>query len=256
MASTIQKMTGDIAVVTGAARGIGRAIAERFAADGARVACLDISLARIEAATAEMRIAGLDVHPYAVDVSHRDEVHAAMQRIETELGGPVATLVNNAVWARYQSIEEIDETTWDQMFAVGLKGIIWSTQAAVVQMKRRGSGTVINLSSAAAVQGLKKSVAYCSLKAAVAGLTRASALDLAPYGIRVNAIAPGMIATPASLGKFDQTILDARVRNVPLGRFGKANEIAALASFLATAESSYINGALIMADGGLTIAGT
>jgi len=142
------------------------------------------------------------------------------------------------------------------MLAVGLKGIVWTSQAVVPQMKRRGFGSVINLSSAAAVLAFENSVSYCALKSAVAGLTRAAALELGPHGIRVNAIAPGMIGTPALLGKFDQATLDARTRTVPLRRFGTAEEIASLAAFLASAESSYINGALVMADGGITIAGT
>lgn len=256
MANNKRGLAGSVAVVTGAARGIGRAIAERLAGEGARVACVDISPARLEASVAQMRADGLDVHAYVLDVARRSEVHEVFQRIEADLGGPLATLVNNAVWARYQSIEEIDEETLEQMLAVGLKGIIWATQAATAQMKRRGAGTVINLSSAAAVMGLRESVAYCAVKAAVTGLTRAAALDLGPHGIRVNAIAPGMIATPASLGKFDQPTLQARERNVPIGRFGEAREIAAVVAFLASADSSYINGALLMADGGLTIAGT
>lgn len=249
-------LAGRVAIVTGASRGIGRSIAERFASEGARVACLDVSEKRTHDATAEMQAAGLDVHPYVVDVARREDVHVAMRRIESDLGGPVTVLVNNAVWAKYQPIEEIDEPSLDKMLAVGLKGIVWTTQAAAEQMKRAGSGAVINLSSAAAVLAFSNSIAYCAIKAAVAGLTRAAALDLGQYGIRVNAIAPGMIATPASVGKFDQPTLDARTRNIPLGRFGNADEIASAVTFLASAESSYINGALLMADGGVTIAGT
>ncbi len=244
-----------VAVVTGAARGIGRAIAERLAMAGARVACWDISSERINTAVAQMRATGLDVYPYVVDVGRRDEVSSAMDQIESNLRGPVTTLVNNAVWARYQPIEDIDEGTLDHMLAVGLKGIVWTTQAVVPQMKRRGAGSVINLSSAAAVLAFENSIAYCALKAAVAGLTRAAALELGPHGIRVNAIAPGMIGTPASLGTFDQATLDARTKTVPMRRFGKAEEIASVAAFLASAESSYVNGALLMADGGITIAG-
>lgn len=250
------RIPDSVAVVTGAARGIGRSIAQRLAAEGARVACLDVSAARIEAAVSEMRSDGLDVHPYVVDVGRRDDVHATMQRIETDLGGPVSILVNNAVWARYQPIDEIDEATLEHMLAVGLKAIIWTTQAAAVQMKRLGRGSVINLSSAAAVQAFENSIAYCALKSGVAGLTRATALELAPYGIRTNAVAPGMIATPASLGKFDRETLDARARTMPMARFGEPEEIASVVAFLASPESSYMNGALVMVDGGVTIAGT
>lgn len=250
-----QRMVGNVAVVTGAARGIGRSIAERFASEGARVACLDVSATRIREATVEMQASGLDVHPYVVDVGCQDDVHAAIQCIESDLGGPIAVLVNNAVWARNQPIEEIDEKTLDQMLAVGLKGIIWTTQAAAVQMKRRGSGVVINLSSAAAVVAFKHSVAYCAIKAAVAGLTRAAAMELGPHGIRVNAIAPGMIGTPASLDQFDQATIDAMAETIPLRRLGETNEIASLVAFLASEGSSYVNGALIMADGGVTIVG-
>lgn len=250
------RLSHSVAVVTGAARGIGRSIAERLADEGARVACLDVSARRIEIACKEMIAAGRDVHPYVLDVSRRGDVHATMERIEAELGEPVATLVNNAVWASYQPIEEIDEGSLDKILAVGLKGIVWMTQATTPQMKRRGAGSIINLSSAAAFQAFKGSIAYCALKAGVAGLTRAAAVELAPYGIRVNAIAPGMIATPASVGYFDESTLATRERNVPIGRFGEPEEIAALAAFLASADSSYINGATVVADGGLTIVGT
>jgi NAD(P)-dependent dehydrogenase (short-subunit alcohol dehydrogenase family) len=183
-------------------------------------------------------------------------VHAAMQKIEADLGGPVSILVNNAVAASYQPIEEIDEASMTKMFSIGLNGIIWGIQAAVPQMKRHGSGSIINLSSAAAIHGSTNMSAYCALKAGVAGLTRAAAVELAPHRIRVNAIAPGMIATPASIGFFDQATLDARTKALPLGRFGEPEEMAGVAAFLASSDSSYVTGVLLSADGGSTIAGT
>ncbi|MDO8703316.1 MAG: SDR family oxidoreductase [Sulfuricaulis sp.] len=254
--AVIQRLAGSVAVVTGAARGIGRSIAERFAAEGAQVACLDINPKRIAEGVAEMRAAGYNVHPYTVDVSRRDDVHAAMQKIEADLGGPVSILVNNAVAASYQPIEEIDEASMTKMFSIGLNGIIWGIQAAVPQMKRHGSGSIINLSSAAAIHGSANMSAYCALKAGVAGLTRAAAVELAPHRIRVNAIAPGMIATPASIGFFDKATLEARTKALPLGRFGEPEEMAGVAAFLASADSSYVTGVLLSADGGSTIAGT
>jgi NAD(P)-dependent dehydrogenase (short-subunit alcohol dehydrogenase family) len=249
------RLHGSVALVTGATRGIGRSIAERLAAEGARVACADVSAERLEKSVAEMRGSRLDVYPYVLDVGNRESVHTTMRCIESDLGGPITTLVNNAVWARYQALGDIDEVTLLRMFAVGLNAIIWTTQAAAEQMMRGGCGSVINLSSAAAVLAFEHSIAYCALKAAVAGLTRAAAAELGRFGIRVNAIAPGMIDTPASLGKFDSSTLAARKGHIPLGRFGTPGEIASLAAFLASPDSSYLTGALVMADGGVTISG-
>ncbi len=248
-------LAGQVAVVTGAARGIGRAIAERLARDGARVACVDVSPHRTAEAAAEMRAAGLDVSPFVVDVGQRSVVHETFARIESELGAPIAVLVNNAVWVRYQSIEASDEETVDRILGVGLKGIIWATQAAAAQMKRRGGGAIINISSAAAVQTFENSSVYCALKAGVAGYTRAAAAELARHGIRVNAVAPGTIATPAALANFDAATLAQRQSLTPLGRFGEPDEIANVVAFLASSQSSYVTGALWMADGGVTVVG-
>ena len=250
-----QRLDGKIAVVTGAARGIGRSIAERFSAEGAQVACLDINPKRIAEGVGEMRAVGCNVHPYIVDVSRRDDVHAVMQKIEADLGGPVSILVNNAVAASYLPVEQIDEASMTKMFSIGLNGIIWGIQAAIPQMQRHGSGSIINLSSGAAIQGSPNMSAYCALKAGVAGMTRALAVELAPRRIRVNAIAPGMIATPASMGFFDQATLQARRNGVPLGRFGEPEEMAGVAAFLASSDSSYVTGVLLSADGGSAIAG-
>ncbi|MEO8296434.1 MAG: SDR family NAD(P)-dependent oxidoreductase [Burkholderiales bacterium] len=247
-------MEGQVAVVTGAARGIGRSIAERFSAEGAQVACLDINPKRIAQGVEEMRAAGCNVHPYVVDVSKREDVHAVIQKIEADLGGPVSILVNNAVAASYLPVEEIDEASMTKMFSIGLNGIIWGVQAVIPQMKRHGSGSIINLSSGAALQGSMNMSAYCALKAGVAGMTRALAVELAPHHIRVNAIAPGMVATPASMAFFDQPTLDAREKALPLGRFGKPEEMAGVAAFLASSDSSYVTGVLLSADGGGSIA--
>lgn len=251
--SGMRRLDGKIAVVTGAARGIGRSIAERFSAEGAQVACLDINPKRVAEGVGEMRAAGCNVHPYVVDVSERDDVHAVMQKIEADLGSPVSILVNCAVAASYLPVEKIDEASMTKMFSIGLNGIIWGIQAAVPQMRRHGSGSIINLSSGSAIRGTANMSAYCALKAGVAGMTRALAVELAPHRIRVNAIAPGMIATPASIAFFDQPTLEARQKAVPLGRFGEPEEMAGVAAFLASSDSSYVTGVLLSADGGSAI---
>jgi 3-oxoacyl-[acyl-carrier protein] reductase len=242
-----------VCVVTGAARGIGYAIAERFGREGGRVACVDVSARRLEPAVAELNAAGIDARGYAVDVGRRDDVREMFARIEAEFGAPVAALVNNAVWARFQPLDEIDAETIDRMFAVGVNGVVWTMQAAAPQMERRGGGSIVNLSSVSAFHPARDSIAYSALKAGVVGLSRAAAVELSPKKIRVNVVAPGMIGTKASVAQFDETTLAARQSGMPLGRFGEPEEIAALVAFLASDEASYVQGAVITADGGWTV---
>jgi len=250
------RLSGKVCVVTGAARGIGYAIAERFAREGGRVACVDVSARRMEPSVAALTALGLEARGYAVDVGDAAQVRGLFAHIETDFAAPTAVLVNNAVWARFQPLAEIDSETLRRMFSVGLDGLIWTMQAAAPQMERRGGGSVINLSSTSAFQAMTNSIAYAALKSGVMGLTRAAAVELSPRRIRVNAIIPGMIGTPASVAQFDEATIAKRQAGMPLGRFGEPHEIASLATFLASDESSYIQGAGIVADGGWTIAAT
>ncbi len=174
-------------------------------------------------------------------------------RIESEFAAPVAVLVNNAVWARFQPLQDIDSETALRMFAVGVHGLFWTMQAVAPQMERRGGGSIINLSSVSAFHPAKDSVAYSALKAGVVGLSRAAAMELSPKKIRVNVIAPGMIGTPASLAQFDEATIATRQAEMPLGRFGRPEEIAGLAAFLASDDASYVQGAVMTADGGWTV---
>ena len=253
-AAVPQRLAGTVCVVTGAARGIGLAVAERFAAEGGRIACFDVGAARLETAVAGLVARGMEARGYIADVGRRDALAEAFDAVECDFGVPVGVLVNNAVWARFQPLEEVDEESVGRMFDVGLKGLIWTTQAAAPQMKRRGGGAIVNLSSTSALQALTHSIAYAAMKAGVLGLTRAAAVELSPHGIRVNAIVPGMVGTPASVAKFDEATVIARLGAMPLGRFGEPQEIASVAAFLASDDSRYVQGAEIVADGGWTIA--
>jgi NAD(P)-dependent dehydrogenase (short-subunit alcohol dehydrogenase family) len=231
-----------VCVVTGAARGIGLSIA-----------CLDVSARRLAPAVEELKAKGLEARGYAVDVGRREDVRANFEQIEAEFAAPIAVLVNNAVWARFLPLAEIDGETADRMLAVGVQGLFWTMQAAASQMERRGGGSIVNLSSVSAYHPAKDSIAYSAVKAGVVGLSRAAAVELSPKKIRVNVICPGMIGTPASVAQFDETTITTRQAEMPLGRFGEPDEIAALAAFLASDDASYVQGAVITADGGWTV---
>jgi 3-oxoacyl-[acyl-carrier protein] reductase len=173
--------------------------------------------------------------------------------VQREFGAPIASLVNNAVFARFQPLEEIDAETAERMIGVGLLGLVWTTQAAVPQMAQRGGGSIVNLSSIAADHPTKDAIVYAAVKAGVIGLSRASAIELCAKNIRVNAIAPGMIGTPASIAQYDEATVAKRRAEMPMGRFGEPEEIAALAAFLASDDASYVQGATVTADGGWTV---
>jgi len=237
------------AVVTGAARGIGRAVAERLGAEGARVACLDVSAARIETAVAEMAAAGLQVSAHQVDVSDRGAVHRALEAVCARWGG-IDIVVNNAAWIRYQKPQDIDEETLERMLGVGVKALVWTLQAAMPALQRSGHGAVVNICSTAAIRATPDSIAYCAVKGAVAGLTRAAAIDFGRLGVRVNAVAPAFVPTAAALANFGAEAVARRTESTPLGRLATPQEIAAVVAFLASDEASFVNGELLTADGG------
>ncbi len=251
-----QRLAGVVCVVTGAARGIGQAIAQRLAAEGGRVACLDVSERRLMPAVAELAAQGLDVKAFTCDVADRAAVAQVLAAVETTFGAPIGVLVNNAVWARFGPLAEIDDGLVDRTLAVGLKALLWTMQAAVPQMQRRGGGSIINLSSIGARNPGPNTLVYAALKAGVLGLTRAAAVDFSALRIRVNAVLPGMVGTPASKAQFDAPTLAAREAIMPLGRFGEPEEIAAAVAFLASDDARYVQGAELVVDGGWTVGST
>jgi NAD(P)-dependent dehydrogenase (short-subunit alcohol dehydrogenase family) len=246
------RLNGRVAVVTGAARGIGRAIAERFLAEGAKVAFADISSRRVSETINEIGLGAARARGYAVDVSQRAKVFEAFEQVASDFGAPISILVNNAAWIRYQPAAEIDEETLDRMLGVGLKGLFWTMQAAMPQMLQNGSGSIINICSTAAIRATEHSLSYCAVKGGVASLTRAAAIDFGRQGLRVNAIAPAMVLTPGVMERFDDAAAQRRIDTTPLGRLARPEEIASVAAFLASDDSSFINGELVTADGGRT----
>jgi 3-oxoacyl-[acyl-carrier protein] reductase len=246
------------AIVTGGARGIGRATVKQFALAGMRVGCLDIDAAAAELTASDLRKQGLDVEAIAADVSSKSSVERGF---ETFLGDqPLFALVNNAVFIRFRPFSELTEEDIDKTMAVGLKGAIWCVQAALPALQKSvlscADATIVNVSSGSAFQGSVGFSIYSALKAALTGITRQLAVELGPRGIRTNSVAPGAIPTEAALadpGKPDNWS-ESAIKRTPLGRMGTPDEVASAIAFLASSASSWINGQVISVDGGKQIA--
>jgi glucose 1-dehydrogenase len=232
-------------VVTGAGRGIGYAIAERFVQDGARVLLVD----RDEKA---LRTAAVNLgQPWmSVDVSSRDSVEAMIQYALTELT-EIDVLVNNAGIFRQTSLLEVSEQEFDEVLAVNLKSVLFGIQAIAPHMMARRSGAIVNIASIAATLASPGTAAYCASKAGVAQLTTAAAVELAPYGIRVNAVGPGTISTEMAVSAYgDAKANRTMLSRVPMGRSGEPSEIAGVVAFLGGPDSSYMTGKILYVDGG------
>lgn len=253
--------TNKVAVVTGAGRGIGRSHAEAFAARGAQVGIIDVSAALVDEAVGAIINAGGKAHGVVCDVADVDAISQAIADIETSAGG-IDILVNNAGIDEMRTIEEIDEASFDRMFGVHVKGTFFATRAAVPGMKARGSGKIVVTASTAGMTGIGGDSHYSGAKAALMGLTKAWAKELAPFGIHVNAVAPGATMTEMVMTKLaTREAAMERVRQrldagaVPLGRYAEPSEITAVVLFLASDEASFITGQVISPNGGEVIVG-
>lgn len=248
-------LAGRTAIVTGAARGIGRAIAERLVAEGMKVMLADVNTREGEKAALAM---GPDevVRFTECDVSERLDVRNLLAATLNAFGGDVHVLVNNAGLLTSQPFLELTEEEFDATLSVNLKGAFLLSQAVAKHMVARveaggTAGAIVNVTSVSAVVARGERVAYAVSKAGLAQLTRASALALAEYGIRVNAVGPGSVETDLTLTR-PRTSEERKMMlsRTPLGRLGSADEIAAVAAFLASDEASYITGQTVYADGG------
>jgi NAD(P)-dependent dehydrogenase (short-subunit alcohol dehydrogenase family) len=240
----MKPLESKVVLVTGAGHGIGRAVAERFAAEGAQVIVNDISAPR-----AEETAQASGGHAIVADVSLKAQVDAMFDTI-LERFGAIDVLVNNAADINVvRHFLEADEAWWDHVLNVNLKSAFMCSYRAAEVMARKGSGVIINMSSGGATKAHRGNVAYDASKGGIEAMTRAMALDLAPYGIRVNAIVPGVIRT------YDITdeVAVERGKVVPLGRMGTSEDLAGPTVFLATEDARYITGICLPVDGGVLV---
>jgi len=237
------RLAGKRAVITGAAQGIGKAIAKAFVAEGADLILADIDEARLAETAAELGQEAL-----VCDLSRKAEIDRLFARVTARWGG-LDLLVNNAGVTHAAELNELTEEDFDRVMAINLKAALWGTQAAARLMEP--GGAVVNMSSVNAVLGIPNQIPYALSKGALKQLTNVTALALAPKGIRVNTIGPGSIMTEMLKGIMTDRAAEQKILSrTPLGRCGEPEEVAAVAVFLASDESSYITGQTIYPDGG------
>lgn len=239
-----------VALVTGAGAGIGAAIARRFAAEGYVVFAADVDVPAASAVAKAICRAGSRATALQMDVGQGADIDRAFQTIERD-AGRLDVLVNNAGIAPPQSLFEIRPDDWERVIRVNLTGTFLSAQAAARLMTRQGGGCIINVASANAVAAHPDLIHYAASKGGIVSLTKALAVALAEYHIRVNAIGPGSVRTPMTEARYARPgTLAGVLSRIPLGRIAEPEEIAGIAAFLASADGSYLTGITIYADGG------
>ncbi len=248
------RLTGKRALITGAASGIGLATARRFALEGSAVGLVDINEEAVAAAVERIEAAGGRAYGLTADVSSEGEISAAIDSAEQAFGGLDVVVANAAtqVAGSHAPIDELDADVWRRMIDVNLTGTFLTCKHAIRSLKRSGGGSLICTGSPTGMIAMAPG-AYSSAKAGVMGLVRILARESAADGIRVNSVVPGLTDTPFVADLMaNETLFDAVIADVPLGRPGTAEEVASMMTFLASDESSYATGALFIVDGGRT----
>ena len=250
------RLDGKVALITGAASGIGRASALKFAREGAKVVAVDTQREGNAETVSSIHAAGGTATAVHADVTDAASVQRMVEAATGEYGR-LDILFNNAGISIGGTVLEMDEESFDRLFAVNVKGVFLGCKAAIPVMVSQGGGVILNTASQLGTVGSKASVAYPATKGAVIQMTRCLALDHAADGIRVNCICPGPIDTPMvhrlrELSGDPEAAMRSRIDRIPLGRIGEASEMANVAAFLCSDEASFVTGAAMLADGGWT----
>lgn len=243
---------GRTAFITGAGRGIGAAAARRLARAGCAVGIDYLtSEAKARALERELREQGFPALAVRGDVTDRESVAGAIRAVEAAFG-PVEILVNNAGIAAQRQIQDVTDAFWDRIFAVNVRGALYTVQAVLPHMLHVKAGSIVNVSSIWGQRGASCETVYSAAKAALIGLTRSLAMELAPSGIRVNCVAPGVVDTDMVRVLGEETLRELAERT-PLGRLGTAEDVAGAVAFLALEDASFITGQVLTADGGFIL---
>ena len=245
------RLTDKVAIVTGSAQGIGLATALRFAAEGARVVVSDIGQQRVDQAVAAIVAQGGQAIGAVVDVTNRLAIDAMVAKVKATWGR-IDVLINNAGITKDARLAKMSSAQFDAVIAVNLKGVFECTQAVAETMTAQGSGSIVNASSVVGLYGNFGQTNYAATKAGVIGFTKTWARELGPKGVLVNAVCPGFVMTPI-LDTVPDAVKQKMIEKVPLGRLGRPEEIAAVYAFLASDDSSYMNGAVLEVSGGIQL---
>jgi 2-hydroxycyclohexanecarboxyl-CoA dehydrogenase len=256
MASGITRLNGKVAIITGAAQGIGRAIAMRLAAEGAGVAIADINDAVAAKTAQEIRESGARALAVKLDVTSLENAMAAVAEVERELG-PVDILVNNAGWDIVEPFVENTPETWDRVIAINFRGPLNCCKAVIPGMQARGRGKIVTISSDAGRVGSMGEAVYAGCKAGLIGFSKTLARELARNNINVNVVCPGPTETAllraAMAGR--PKVLEAMAKTIPMRRLGQPEDLAGAVAFFASSDSDYATGQVLSISGGLTMAG-